>query len=142
MLMLLSAATMHSPYSFTKHLPKLQDIQTMHSTDPTSKSSIHHLVSTRRGNVLSLIKVIERGVMLSGVLPIPFPMISLRGDLTPNKHAPTESHVIDTEEVVKAQPMVGDVLVRGCIFLLLHLQLTSDRSEVATRFAAVLLATH
>ncbi|THH08919.1 hypothetical protein EW145_g2385 [Phellinidium pouzarii] len=63
------------------------------------------------GNVPSLIKAVERSVMLGGALPIPFPTISLHESFA----SPTSMYLrnlmsIDTEEMVKAQPMDGVVL--------------------------------
>ncbi|KAI5120715.1 hypothetical protein M0805_007676 [Coniferiporia weirii] len=67
------------------------------------------------GNVPSLIKAVGRSVMLGGALPIPFPTISLHESFA----SPTSMYLrnlmsIDTEEMVKAQPMDGVVLIGGC----------------------------
>ena len=64
------------------------------------------------GNVPPLVKAVERGVQLSGALPIPFPTISLHESFA----HPTSMYLrnlmsIDTEEMIKAQPMDGVVLV-------------------------------
>ncbi len=64
------------------------------------------------GNVPALVKAVERGVQLSGALPIPFPTISLHESFA----HPTSMYLrnlmsIDTEEMIKAQPMDGVVLV-------------------------------
>ncbi|KLO15299.1 dehydratase family protein 2 [Schizopora paradoxa] len=67
------------------------------------------------GNVPALVKAVERGVQLSGALPIPFPTISLHESFA----HPTSMYLrnlmsIDTEEMIKAQPMDGVVLIGGC----------------------------
>ncbi|KZT37193.1 dihydroxy-acid dehydratase IlvD [Sistotremastrum suecicum HHB10207 ss-3] len=67
------------------------------------------------GNIPALIKAVERGVQLSGALPVPFPTISLHESFA----HPTSMYLrnlmsIDTEEMVKAQPMDAVVLIGGC----------------------------
>ena len=60
----------------------------------------------------SLIKALERGIMLSGALPVVFPTISLHESFA----HPTSMYLrnlmsIDTEEMIKAQPIDVVVLV-------------------------------
>src|ERR1700688_856919 len=67
------------------------------------------------GNALQLIEAVKRGVMLAGGLPMAFPTISLHESFA----APTSMYLrnlmaIDTEEMIRAQPMDGVVLIGGC----------------------------
>src|SRR5262245_63830918 len=67
------------------------------------------------GNVPQLIEAVKRGVMLAGGLPMEFPTISIHGSFS----APTSMYMrnlmsIDTEEMVRAQPMDAVVLIAGC----------------------------
>jgi len=65
--------------------------------------------------VPTLIEAIKRGVMLAGGLPFEFPVISLHESFC----APTSMYLrnlmsMDTEEMIRAQPMDAVVLVGGC----------------------------
>jgi dihydroxy-acid dehydratase len=67
------------------------------------------------GNVPDLIDAVTRGVMLAGGLPIAFPTISLHESFC----HPTSMYLrnlmsIDTEEMIRAQPMDAVVLIGGC----------------------------
>src|SRR6202163_3043678 len=67
------------------------------------------------GNVPQLIEAVKRGVMLAGGLPMPFPTISIHESFA----APTSMYLrnlmsIDTEEMIRAQPMDAVVLIGGC----------------------------
>src|SRR5882762_9200000 len=67
------------------------------------------------GNVPQLIEAVKRGVMLACGLPMPFPTISIHESFT----APTSMFLrnlmsIDTEEMIRAQPMDAVVLIGGC----------------------------
>ena len=67
------------------------------------------------GNVPDLIDAVKRGVMLAGGLPIEFPTISLHESFS----HPTSMYLrnlmsIDTEEMIRAQPMDAVVLIGGC----------------------------
>lgn len=69
------------------------------------------------GNIPALIKSVERGVLLGGALPVPFPTISLHESFA----HPTSMYLrnlmsVDTEEMIKAQPMDGVVLVYFLLF--------------------------
>lgn len=56
--------------------------------------------------------------MLSGALPVPFPTISLHESFAhPTSMYLRNLMAVDTEEMVKAQPMDGVVLVRNVIVL-------------------------
>ena len=67
------------------------------------------------GNAPQLLEAIKRGVMLAGGLPMPFPTISIHESFA----APTSMFLrnlmsIDTEEMIRAQPMDAVVLIGGC----------------------------
>jgi dihydroxy-acid dehydratase len=67
------------------------------------------------GNAPQLIEAARRGVMLAGGLPMEFPTISLHESFA----APTSMFLrnlmaMDTEEMVRAQPMDAVLLVGGC----------------------------
>jgi len=67
------------------------------------------------GNAPQLIEAVKRGVMLAGGLPIEFPTISIHESFA----HPTSMYLrnlmsIDTEEMIRAQPMDAVVLIGGC----------------------------
>ena len=67
------------------------------------------------GNVPQLIEAVKRGVMLAGGLPMDFPTISIHESFA----APTSMYLrnlmsMDTEEMIRAQPMDAVVLIGGC----------------------------
>ena len=67
------------------------------------------------GNAPQLVDAVKRGVMLSGGLPIDFPTISIHESFA----HPTSMYLrnlmsIDTEEMIRAQPMDAVVLIGGC----------------------------
>ncbi len=67
------------------------------------------------GNAPQLIEAVKRGVLLSGGLPMPFPTISVHESFA----QPTSMYLrnlmsIDTEEMIRAQPMDAVVLIGGC----------------------------
>jgi len=67
------------------------------------------------GNAPQLIEAVKRGVMLSGGLPVDFPTISIHESFS----HPTSMYLrnlmsIDTEEMIRAQPMDAVVLIGGC----------------------------
>ncbi|MEO5677627.1 MAG: IlvD/Edd family dehydratase [Usitatibacter sp.] len=67
------------------------------------------------GNAPQLIEAIKRGVMLAGGLPVDFPTISIHESFA----HPTSMYLrnlmsIDTEEMIRAQPMDAVVLIGGC----------------------------
>lgn len=62
-----------------------------------------------------MIKAVERGVLLSGALPIPFPTISLHESFAhPSSMLLRNLMSMDTEEMIRAQPMDAVVLIGGC----------------------------
>ncbi|MDP1899985.1 MAG: IlvD/Edd family dehydratase [Rubrivivax sp.] len=67
------------------------------------------------GNTPQLIEAVKRGVMLAGGLPMRFPTISIHESFA----APTSMYLrnlmsMDTEEMIRAQPMNAVVLIGGC----------------------------
>ncbi|MBD9668785.1 dihydroxy-acid dehydratase [Variovorax sp. VRV01] len=67
------------------------------------------------GNAPQLVEAVKRGVMLAGGLPMDFPTISIHESFA----APTSMYLrnlmsMDTEEMVRAQPMDAVVLIGGC----------------------------
>lgn len=67
------------------------------------------------GNMPQLIEAVKRGIMLAGGLPMDFPTISIHESFS----APTSMYLrnlmsMETEELVRAQPMDAVVLIGGC----------------------------
>jgi dihydroxy-acid dehydratase len=67
------------------------------------------------GNMPQLLEAVQRGIQLAGGLPMPFPTISLHESFA----SPTSMFLrnlmsIDTEEMLRAQPMDAVVLIGGC----------------------------
>ncbi len=67
------------------------------------------------GNAAQLVEAVKRGVMLAGGLPMRFPTISIHESFA----APTSMFLrnlmsMDTEEMIRAQPMDAVVLIGGC----------------------------
>ena len=67
------------------------------------------------GNAPQLIEAVRRGVMLAGALPVEFPTISLHESFA----HPTSMYLrnlmsLETEEMIRAQPMDAVVLLGGC----------------------------
>src|ERR1051325_2479045 len=67
------------------------------------------------GNAPQLIDAVKRGVMLAGGLPVDFPTISIHESFA----HPTSMYLrnlmsMDTEEMIRAQPMDAVVLIGGC----------------------------
>ncbi|UYO93762.1 IlvD/Edd family dehydratase [Pollutimonas sp. M17] len=67
------------------------------------------------GNMPQLIEAVKRGVMLAGGLPMEFPTISIHESFA----YPTSMYLrnlmsMDTEEMIRAQPMDAVVLIGGC----------------------------
>jgi len=66
-------------------------------------------------NVPQLIEAVKRGVQLAGGLPIEFPTISLHESFS----SPTSMYLrnlmsMDTEEMIKAQPLDACIMIGGC----------------------------
>src|SRR5215467_8332788 len=67
------------------------------------------------GNVPDLIESVKRGVMLAGGLPVKFPTISIGESFAhPTSMFLRNLMSIDTEEMIRAQPMDAVVLIGGC----------------------------
>ncbi len=67
------------------------------------------------GNVPDLIAAVKRGVMLEGGLPLVFPTISLGESFTyPTSMFLRNLMAMETEEMLRAQPMDAVVLIGGC----------------------------
>ncbi|MBK7060454.1 MAG: dihydroxy-acid dehydratase [Rubrivivax sp.] len=67
------------------------------------------------GNMPQLIEAVKRGIMLAGGLPMDFPTMTLHESFA----APTSMYLrnlmaMDTEELLRAQPMDAVVLIGGC----------------------------
>jgi dihydroxy-acid dehydratase len=67
------------------------------------------------GNMAQLVEAVQRGIMLAGGLPVKFPTISIGESFA----HPTSMYLrnlmsIDTEELIRAQPMDAVVLIGGC----------------------------
>ena len=67
------------------------------------------------GNAPQLIEAVKRGILMAGGLPMEFPTISIHESFA----APTSMYLrnlmsIDTEELIRAQPMDSVVLIGGC----------------------------
>jgi dihydroxy-acid dehydratase len=67
------------------------------------------------GNVPDLIEAVKRGVMLAGAMPMVFPTISIHESFA----HPTSMYLrnlmsMETEEMIRAQPMDAVVLIGGC----------------------------
>ncbi len=62
-----------------------------------------------------LIEAAKRGVLLSGALPVPFPTISIHESFAyPTSMFTRNLMSMDTEEMIRAQPMDAVILVGGC----------------------------
>jgi dihydroxy-acid dehydratase len=67
------------------------------------------------GNVPDLIESVKRGVLLAGALPMVFPTISIAESFAhPTSMFLRNLMAMDTEEMIRAQPMDAVVLIGGC----------------------------
>ncbi|MGV6873821.1 IlvD/Edd family dehydratase [Pseudochelatococcus sp. B33] len=67
------------------------------------------------GNVLQLVEAAKRGVMLSGALPMVFPTISIHESFaSPTSMFLRNLMAMETEEMIRAQPMDSVILIGGC----------------------------
>src|SRR5450432_716775 len=67
------------------------------------------------GNVPDLIDSVERGVLLAGALPMVFPTISIHESFShPTSMYLRNLMAMDTEEMIRAQPMDAIVVIGGC----------------------------
>jgi dihydroxy-acid dehydratase len=67
------------------------------------------------GNMPQLLEAVQRGILLAGGLPMRFPTISVHeSNAFPTSMFLRNLMAIDTEEMVRAQPMDAVVLIGGC----------------------------
>src|SRR5213082_3285818 len=67
------------------------------------------------GNVPDIIEAVKRGVMLSGAMPMVFPTISIHESFShPTSMYLRNLMAMDTEEMIRAQPMDAVVVIGGC----------------------------
>src|SRR3954465_1861165 len=67
------------------------------------------------GNVPDLIEAVKRGVLMAGAMPMVFPTISIHESFShPTSMFLRNLMAIDTEEMIRAQPMDAVVLIGGC----------------------------
>ncbi|MCP1756319.1 IlvD/Edd family dehydratase [Bradyrhizobium elkanii] len=67
------------------------------------------------GNVPQIIEAVKRGVMLSGAMPFVFPTISIAESFAhPTSMYLRNLMAMDTEEMIRAQPMDAVVVIGGC----------------------------
>lgn len=67
------------------------------------------------GNAPQLVEAVKRGVMLSGALPMVFPTISIHESFAhPTSMFLRNLMSMDTEEMIRAQPMDAVVAIGGC----------------------------
>jgi dihydroxy-acid dehydratase len=67
------------------------------------------------GNVPQLVEAVKRGVMLSGAMPFAFPTISIHESFShPTSMYLRNLMAMDTEEMIRAQPMDAVVVIGGC----------------------------
>lgn len=96
-------------------------IKAMGYSDKALDRPIVGIVNTYSGynachrNVPEMIEAVKRGVMMAGGLPVDFPVISMHESFS----APTSMYLrnlmsMDTEEMIRAQPMQSVVLIGGC----------------------------
>ena len=67
------------------------------------------------GNVPQILEAVKRGVMLSGAMPMVFPTISIAESFShPTSMYLRNLMAMDTEEMIRAQPMDAVVVIGGC----------------------------
>src|SRR5215210_6317310 len=67
------------------------------------------------GNVPQLVEAVKRGVMLAGGMPMEFPTVSIHESFAnPTSMFLRNLMAMDTEEMVRAQPMDAVVMIGGC----------------------------
>jgi len=67
------------------------------------------------GNAAGLMEATKRGIMLAGGLPVDFPTISIHESFAhPTSMFLRNLMAMDTEEMIRAQPMDAVVLIGGC----------------------------
>src|ERR1700757_4980669 len=67
------------------------------------------------GNAPQIVEAVKRGVMLSGAMPMVFPTISIAESFShPTSMYLRNLMAMDTEEMIRAQPMDAVVVTRRC----------------------------
>src|ERR1700742_419971 len=67
------------------------------------------------GNAPQIVEAVKRGVMLSGAMPMVFPTISIAESFShPTSMYLRNLMAMDTEEMIRAQPMDAIVVIGGC----------------------------
>src|SRR3978361_1323039 len=67
------------------------------------------------GNVPDIIEAVKRGVMLAGAMPMVFPPTLVSGSVpVPTSMFLRNLMAMDTEEMIRAQPMDSVVVIGGC----------------------------
>src|SRR5664279_6362938 len=67
------------------------------------------------GNSAALVEAVKRGVLMAGGLPMAFPTISIHESFAhPTSMFLRNLMAMDTEEMIRAQPMDAVVLIGGC----------------------------
>ena len=96
-------------------------IKAMGYSDDALERSIIGITNTFSGfnachrNVPELIEAVKRGVMLAGGLPVEFPTITLHESFAyPTSMYLRNLMAMDTEEMIRAQPVDAVVLIGGC----------------------------
>ena len=96
-------------------------IKAMGYTDDALERPIVGITNTYSGfnachrTVPELIEAVKRGVMLAGGLPVEFPTITLHESFAhPTSMFLRNLMAIDTEEMIRAQPLDAVVLIGGC----------------------------
>lgn len=96
-------------------------IKGMGYSDDALERPIVGIVDTASGynachaNMPDLVEAVKRGVMLAGALPVPFPTISIHEAFShPTSMFLRNLMAMDTEEMIRAQPMDAVVLIGGC----------------------------
>ena len=96
-------------------------IKALGYTDDALERPIVGIVDTGSGynachaNAPDLIAAASRGVMLAGGIPVPFPVISIQESFShPTSMYLRNLMAMDTEEMIRAQPMDSVILIGGC----------------------------
>ncbi|MFO1134385.1 MAG: IlvD/Edd family dehydratase [Rhodoblastus sp.] len=96
-------------------------IKALGYTDEALSRPIVGIVDTQSGynachaNAPDLIAAASRGVMLAGGIPVPFPVISIQESFAnPTSMYLRNLMAMDTEEMIRAQPMDSVILIGGC----------------------------
>jgi dihydroxy-acid dehydratase len=78
-------------------------------------ANTHNDYNPCHGNAAALVEAVKRGVMLAGAMPMAFPTISIHESFAyPTSMFLRNLMAMDTEEMIRAQPMDAVVLIGGC----------------------------